>query len=180
MIIAETTLTPVTGEYGYLLALGGAYEWPPEWPYGWRCGPIGSDTAHIITDTDTGTITITVQTHDEPPPLQSAPGWGPPEEISLHATEDAPVLYILGTGDFWEAEPDDGPLRLPADRMPVWIRMRLYCHTADPEPGIGDRGERHLIQLWAAPEEPPVHPQPTASDLVLRRSYEEAQLSTDH
>ncbi|MEU7429171.1 hypothetical protein [Streptomyces sp. NPDC040750] len=32
MIIAETTLTPETGEYGYLLTFGEDYEWPPEWP----------------------------------------------------------------------------------------------------------------------------------------------------
>jgi hypothetical protein len=173
VIIAETTLTPETGEYGYLLALGEEYEWPPQWPYGWRCGPIGSDTAHILTDTDTGTITITVQTHDEPPPPETGPGWGPAEEISLHATEDTPLIYILGSGDFEEAEPDDGPLALPTDPVPVWIRMRLYCRTAHPEPGVGDRDERHLIQLWAAPQKPPVHPELTESDLTLRRSYKE-------
>ncbi|MEV4441391.1 hypothetical protein AB0K09_20675 [Streptomyces sp. NPDC049577] len=172
MIIAETTLTPETGEYGYLLALGEEYEWPPEWPYGWRCGPIGSDTAHILTDTDTGAITIAIQTHDEPPPPETGPGWGPAEEISLHATE-TPTLYILGSGDFEEVEPDDGPLTLPTDQVPAWIRMRLYCHTPDPEPGVGNRGERHLIQLWAAPQEPPVHPEPAPSDLALRHSYKE-------
>ncbi|MFI2206696.1 hypothetical protein ACH47Z_39425 [Streptomyces sp. NPDC020192] len=116
MITAEPTLAPETGEYGYLLALGEDYAWPPQWPYGWRCGPIGSDTAHILTDTDTdtdtdtGTGTITVQTHDAPPPPETEPAWGPAEEISLHATEDAPVIYILGSGDLEEAEPEDGPL----------------------------------------------------------------------
>ncbi len=38
------------------------------------------------------------------------------------------------------------------------VRMRLYCHADDPEPGIGDHGERHLIQLWPAPATAPVHP----------------------
>ncbi|MEU0859404.1 hypothetical protein [Streptomyces griseofuscus] len=49
--------------------------------------------------------------------------------------------------------------------------MRLYCHVDDHEPGVGDRGEHHLIQLWAAPEAPPVHPELTEADLTLRRSY---------
>ncbi|MFI6475336.1 hypothetical protein ACIBL5_34440 [Streptomyces sp. NPDC050516] len=51
--------------------------------------------------------------------------------------------------------------------------MRLYCHSAHPEPGVGDRDERHLIQLWAAPQQPPVHPELTESDLTLRCSYKE-------
>lgn len=80
MIIAEITLTPETGAYGYLLTLGEDCEWPPEWPYGWRCGPMGTDTAHILTDTDTGTVTITLQTHDEPPPPTRAP---PPGSSSV-------------------------------------------------------------------------------------------------
>ncbi|MFF4188573.1 hypothetical protein ACFYZ9_35775 [Streptomyces sp. NPDC001691] len=173
MIIAESTLTPETGEHGYLLALGEEYQWPPQWPYGWRCGPVGSDTAHILTDTDTGTITITIQTHDETPPPEIGPGWGPAEEISLHATELTPLILILGSGDFDEAEPDDGPLALPTDRVPAWIRMRLYCRTTNPEPRVGDRDEHHLIQLWAAPQNPPVHPELTESDLTLRRSYQD-------
>ncbi|MGW7822405.1 hypothetical protein ACWGLF_30825 [Streptomyces puniciscabiei] len=177
MIIAETTWTPETGEYGYLLALGGDYEWPPQWPYGWRCGPVGSGTAHILTATDTGTIAITVQTHDAPAPSETDPAWGPAEEMSLHATEVTPVIYILGSGEFEEAEPEseDGPLQLPSDQVPEWIRMRLYCHTPtpNPEPGVGDRGERHLIQLWVAPQQPPVHPQLTESDLTRRRAYKE-------
>ncbi|MEV6839400.1 hypothetical protein AB0N17_33685 [Streptomyces sp. NPDC051133] len=174
MIISESTLTPETGEYGYLLALGEDYEWPPQWPYGWRCGPIGTDTAHILTDTDTGTITITVQTRDEPPPPETDPAWGPAEEMSLHATQDTPVIYILGSGDFDEAEPEDGPLQLPTCQVSAWIRMRLYCHTPAPElSGTGGRGERHLIQLWTAPEQPPVHPELTESDLTRRHAYKE-------
>ncbi|GAA3114703.1 hypothetical protein GCM10017687_29780 [Streptomyces echinatus] len=53
------------------------------------------------------------------------------------------------------------------------MRMRLYCRTATPEFGVGGRGERHLIQLWATPEEPPVHPELTESDLTQRRCYKE-------
>ncbi|GAA3131432.1 hypothetical protein GCM10010521_16760 [Streptomyces rameus] len=173
MIIAETTLTPETGAYGYLLTLGEDCPWPPEWPYGWRCGPIGTDTAHILTDTDTGTITITLQIHDEPPPPWTDPAWGSAEEMSLRATEGAPVIHILGSGDFEEAEPEDGPLQLPVDHLPASVRMRLYCHTPDPEPGVGDRGERHLIQLWAAARQPPVHPRLTESHLTQRRAYKE-------
>ncbi|MFJ4585660.1 hypothetical protein [Streptomyces echinatus] len=93
--------------------------------------------------------------------------------MSLRATEDTPLIYILGSGDFEEAEPDEGPLPLPIEQLPAWMRMRLYCHTATPECGVGDRGERHLIQLWAAPEEPPVHPELTESDLAQRRGYKE-------
>ncbi|MFI2206697.1 hypothetical protein ACH47Z_39430 [Streptomyces sp. NPDC020192] len=30
------------------------------------------------------------------------------------------------------------------------------------------------MQLWAAPQQPPVHPQLTGSDLTRRRAYKEA------
>ncbi|MFJ5534671.1 hypothetical protein [Streptomyces sp. NPDC093261] len=67
--------------------------------------------------------------------------------MSLHATEETPVIHILGSGGFEEAEPEDGPLQLPTDHVLAWIRMRLYCRTADLEPGVGDRGQSHLIPL---------------------------------
>ncbi|RRQ72594.1 hypothetical protein CQW39_31140 [Streptomyces griseofuscus] len=78
---------------------------------------------------------------------------------------------MLGSGDFEEAAPENGPLTLPLDRVPTWIRMRLYGHVDDHEPGVGDRGEHHLIHLWAAPEAPPVHPELTEADRTPRRSY---------
>lgn len=49
--------------------------------------------------------------------------------------------------------------------------MRLHCHADDPEPGIGDHGEHHLIQLWRAPETAPVHPDITAEDRQARAEY---------
>ncbi|MER6226112.1 hypothetical protein ABT189_37120 [Streptomyces sp900105755] len=46
--------------------------------------------------------------------------------------------------DAWPDE--EPPLGLtPAPDGSDWVRMRLYCRTDDPEPGIGDHGERHLV-----------------------------------
>ncbi|WP_227026093.1 hypothetical protein [Streptomyces fodineus] len=49
--------------------------------------------------------------------------------------------------------------------------MRLYCHADDPDPGIGDHGERHLIQLWRAPATDPVHPPLSDEDRRARAQY---------
>ncbi|MFJ5035681.1 hypothetical protein ACIQB5_48590 [Streptomyces sp. NPDC088560] len=49
--------------------------------------------------------------------------------------------------------------------------MRLYCHAADHEPGIGDRGERHLIQLWPAPAAGQLHPPLSEQDRQARTEY---------
>ncbi|MFF2133682.1 hypothetical protein ACFVW1_51890 [Streptomyces olivochromogenes] len=49
--------------------------------------------------------------------------------------------------------------------------MRLYYHADDPEPGIGDHGERHLVQLWPAPHTPPVHPDIAEADRQARADY---------
>ncbi|MGR6974921.1 hypothetical protein ACU639_35875 [Streptomyces cynarae] len=47
----------------------------------------------------------------------------------------------------------------------------LYCHADDPEPGIGDHGERHLVQLWRATQAPPLHPEITEEDRQARAEY---------
>ncbi|MGW0210863.1 hypothetical protein ACWDZ8_35540 [Streptomyces sp. NPDC003233] len=47
----------------------------------------------------------------------------------------------------------------------------MYCHADDHEPGIGDRGERHLIQLWPAQPTDPVHPPISDEDLQARTEY---------
>ncbi|WP_435642246.1 hypothetical protein ACR9VJ_00165 [Streptomyces sp. H49] len=49
--------------------------------------------------------------------------------------------------------------------------MRLYCHADDPEPGTGDHGERHLVQLWPAPQTPPVHSDISEEDRQARAEY---------
>ncbi|MEV5433176.1 hypothetical protein [Streptomyces sp. NPDC052701] len=49
--------------------------------------------------------------------------------------------------------------------------MRLYCHADGPEPGIGDHGERHLLQLWPAPPTSPVHPEITGADRQARAAH---------
>ncbi|MER5374946.1 hypothetical protein [Streptomyces sp. NPDC002553] len=47
-------------------------------------------------------------------------------------------------GDFPDAwPPEEPPLDIPpAPDGGAWVRMRLYCHADDPEPAIGDHGER--------------------------------------
>ena len=49
--------------------------------------------------------------------------------------------------------------------------MRLYCQADDPEPGIGGHGERHLVQLWRAPQAPPLHPEISEEDRQARAEY---------
>lgn len=56
----------------------------------------------------------------------------------------------MESGDITDAWPaEEPPLTLPpAPDGGDWVRMRLHCHIGDPEPGIGDHGEHHLVQLW--------------------------------
>ncbi|MEU1447573.1 hypothetical protein [Streptomyces mirabilis] len=76
----------------------------------------------------------------------------------------------FGWPDAWPEE--EPPLHLPPSPDGTdWVRMRLYCHTDDPEPGIGDHGERHLVQLWRAPRTPPAHPEITEADRRARVDY---------
>ncbi len=93
--------------------------------------------------------------------------------MSLLAETTTLYLATIGQGDFSDAWPEDQPpLKAPAAAgSGVWVRMRLYCHADDPEPGIGDHGERHLIQLWPAPRTPPVHPDISEADRQARAEY---------
>ncbi|MFJ8158905.1 hypothetical protein [Streptomyces sp. NPDC094468] len=112
------------------------YEYPAEMPFGWRCGPATDANAVVLTTTDTGPLQMTIQVHDTPPAPETGDGWEPAEEISLRT--DLPALHLaaLESGDITDAWPDEDPtLTLPpAPDGNDWVRMRLYCHTDDPNP----------------------------------------------
>ncbi|MFF3148305.1 hypothetical protein ACFVRU_43000 [Streptomyces sp. NPDC057927] len=173
MLVRASSFTVELGEGGYLIGFTDDYEYPKEMPFGWRCGPATDAGAVVLTTTDTGPLQLTVQVHDAPPAPESGAEWEPAEEISLQA--DLPALYVatLEQGDILDAWPDDEPpLEFPfSTDSSDWVRMRLYCHADDPEPGIGDHGERHLVQLWPAPHTPPVHPDITEADRQARADY---------
>ncbi|GAA1042338.1 hypothetical protein GCM10009566_43650 [Streptomyces murinus] len=171
MLIRETTFTVEVGEHGYFIGFDDDYDFPSEMPFGWRCGSATPANAVVLPTTDTGTLQMTVQLHDSPPDTEPGDGWEPAEEMSLLA--DTPTLHVatIGQGDFWDAWPEEEP---PLDAFADgddWVRMRLYCRVDDFEPGIGDRGERHLIQLWPAPQTPPVHPDISEADRQARADY---------
>lgn len=87
---------------------------------------------------------------------------------------ELPTLYLatLEQGDILDAWPPDAPLDIPPSRHSAeWVRMRLYCQADDPEPGIGDHGEHHLVQIWRAPQTPPEQPEFTDADRQARAEY---------
>ncbi|MFG2951924.1 hypothetical protein [Streptomyces adustus] len=173
MLVRASSFTVELGENGYIIGFTDDYEYPAEMPFGWRCGPATDANAVVLTTTDTGPLQMTIQVHDAPPAPEVGGGWEPAEEISLRV--DLPTLHLatLESGDVMDAWPDEEtPLHLaPAPDGGDWVRMRLYCHADDPEPGIGDHGERHLVQLWPAPETPPLHPDITEEDRQARAEY---------
>jgi hypothetical protein len=173
MLVRSCSFTVDLGENGYLVGFIDDYEYPREMPFGWRCGPATDAGAVVLTTTDTGPLQLTVQVHNAPPAPETGAEWEPAEEISLRA--DLPTLRLatLEQGDILDAWPDEEPpLHLPPSPDGTdWVRMRLYCHTDDPEPGIGDHGERHLVQLWRAPDTPPVHPEISEADRQARVDY---------
>ncbi|MER6374017.1 hypothetical protein ABT255_37855 [Streptomyces mirabilis] len=173
MLVRASSFTVELGEGGYLIGFTDDYEYPKEMPFGWRCGPATDAGAVVLTTTDTGPLHLTVQVHNAPPAPETGAEWEPAEEISLQAC--LPALYVatLEQGDILDAWPDDEPpLEFPfSTDGPDWVRMRLYCHADDSEPGIGDHGERHLVQLWPAPHTPPVHPDITEADRQARADY---------
>ncbi|UUU33751.1 hypothetical protein JIX56_30055 [Streptomyces sp. CA-210063] len=168
MLVRESSFTVELGENGYLIGFTDDYAYPQEMPFGWRCGPATEANAVVLTTTDTGPLLITIQVHDAPPPAETNGDWEPAEELSLRTDLPHLCLATLEQGDILDAWPEDEP---PLKNFDGWVRMRLYCHADDPEPGIGDHGERHLIQLWPAPETPPIHPEITEEDRRARAEY---------
>ncbi|WP_244189043.1 hypothetical protein [Streptomyces yokosukanensis] len=108
-----------------------------------------------------------------PPEPQTGSQWEPVEEVSLLCDGEPVHLELLDPGDVAEAWPENEPaIRMPASPGTLrWVRMRMYCSADDCEPGIGDRGERHLIQLWLAPPTDPVHPPISDEDRQARTEY---------
>lgn len=177
MLLRETTFTIEVSEIGYLIGVGEDYDYPDEIPYGWRCGPATASSAVVLATTDTGPVHLTIQLHDTPPPPDASTGWEPAEEMSLRADDGPVIVQIIGQGDTSDAWPEhNAPLVIPAaaPQDPQWVRIRLHCHVDHHEPGLGDRGEHHLLQLWRAPQTPPIHPPLTAADLEARAAYAEA------
>ncbi|UXY25025.1 hypothetical protein N8I84_42115 (plasmid) [Streptomyces cynarae] len=173
MLVREATFTVNLGENGYLIGFDDDYDWPKEMPFGWRCGPATDTNAVVLPTTDTGSMEMTIQVHDVPPAPEVGGDWESAEEISLRAGFPVLCLAVIRQSDFWDAWPDqEPPLEIPPSANgEEWVRMRLYCHADNSEPGIGDRGERHLVQLWRAPQAPGVHPELTDADRQARAEY---------
>ena len=173
MLVRESSFTVALGENGYLIGFTDDYDYPDEMPFGWRCGPATDEGAVVLTTTDTGPLHLAIQIHDAPPAPETSGDWEATEEMSLRADVPALCLATLEQGDILDAWPDKEPfLEIPpSPDGEEWVRMRLYCHADNPEPGIGDHGERHLIQLWRAPHTPPVHPDITDTDRQARAEY---------
>ncbi|MFI6639089.1 hypothetical protein [Streptomyces sp. NPDC050504] len=175
MLVRACSFTVDLGENGYLIGFTDDYAYPAEMPFGWRCGPADDANAVVLTTTDTGPLNLTVQIHDGPPPPEPAGTWHDVEELSLRADLSFVCVATLDQGDIPDAwPPDEEPLTLPPSTGGGdgnWVRMRLYCHADDPEPGIGDHGERHLVQFWHAPQTPPVHPDITEEHRQDRAAY---------
>ncbi|MFJ4525596.1 hypothetical protein ACIP4Y_32405 [Streptomyces sp. NPDC088810] len=173
MLVHQADFTVDLGESGYLIGFTEHDDYPDEMPYGWRCGPNDDATAVVLTTTDTGPLQLAIQIHDSQPAPETRGEWEPAEEISLRAETDSLHLAVIDPGEVSDAWPEDEP---PLPVVPLfghdqWVRLRLYCHADDPEPGIGDHGERHLIQLWPAPASAPVHPALSEEDLRARAEY---------
>ncbi|WP_445684449.1 hypothetical protein [Streptomyces reticuli] len=173
MLVHQAEFTVDLGESGYLIGFTEHDDYPDEMPYGWRCGPAGPSSVVVLPTTDTGPLQLTIQIHDSQPVPEASSEWEPAEEISLLAETDSIHLATLDPGEVSDAWPEDHP-PLPLESLlgqDRSVRMRLYCHADDPEPGIGDHGERHLIQLWPAPATAPVHPAVSEEDLRARGEY---------
>lgn len=173
MLVRACSFTVDLGENGYLIGFTDDYAYPAQMPFGWRCGPADEANAVVLTTTDTGPLQLTVQIHDGPPPPEAHGTWEEAEELSLRIDLPFVCVATLNQGDVPDAWPsDEEPLALPTSPdSGNWVRMRLYCHADDPEPGIGDHGERHLVQLWRAPRTTPVHPDITEEHRQARAEY---------
>ncbi|MEW2527548.1 hypothetical protein [Streptomyces sp. NPDC047071] len=175
MLVHEAQFTLDLGESGYLIGFAEHDDYPNDMPYGWRCGPAGASSAVVLPTTEDGPLHLTLQIHDSQPAPEPDTGWEPAEELSLRAADASLHLAALDPGDVTDAWPQD----LPTPPLPPahdgWIRMRLYCHTDDPEPGTGEHTERHLIQFWPAPATDPVHPALSDNDRQARADYRAAR-----
>ncbi|MES9523793.1 hypothetical protein [Streptomyces capoamus] len=173
MLVHQADFTVDLGESGYLIGFTEHDDYPDEMPYGWRCGPSGEASAVVRPTTDTGRLQLTIQIHDDQPARETSGDGEPAEEISLRVETDSLHLDTLDPGEVSDAWPEDEPpLPLgPLFGQDRWVRLRLYCHADDPVPGIGDHGERHLIQLWPAPPAAPVHPALSEEDRRARAEY---------
>ncbi|MGW2651642.1 hypothetical protein ACWC2T_43925 [Streptomyces sp. NPDC001393] len=173
MLVHESVFTVDLGEDGYIVGFAEHDGYPAQMPYGWRCGPVDASSAVVLTTTDTGPLQVTIQVHDSEPGPETPNRWEPAEEMSLFSDGGPVHLERLDPGDVLASWPEDEPvIHMPASPdAEQWVRMRLYCHAEDYEPGIGDRGERHLIQLWPAPPTHPVHPPVSEKDQQARTEY---------
>ncbi|WP_257234784.1 hypothetical protein [Streptomyces sp. JV178] len=180
MLVDEAEFTVDLGESGYLIGFTEHDDYPEETPYGWRCGPAGASSAVVLTTTENGQLLLTLQIHDAQPAFEPNGSWEPAEEISLLTENSRIHLATLDPADIADAWPDDRPiLRMPLpSAQHSSIRMRLYCHADDPEPGVGDHGERHLIQFWQAPATDPVHPALSEEDRQARAEYKETRIGS--
>ncbi len=87
---------------------------------------------------------------------------------------DLPTLCLatLEQGDILDAWPEgEPPLHLPPSPDGTdWVRMRLYCHTDDPNPASGTTGSATWSNSGAR-RTPPVHPEITEADRRHRVDY---------
>ncbi|MFF7266752.1 hypothetical protein ACFZCL_41740 [Streptomyces sp. NPDC008159] len=147
-------------------------------PYGWRCAPAGTSSAAVLTTTKNRPLPLTLQIHDTQPTPEPNGSWEPAEESSLLTKNSRIHLTTPDPADITDTWPEDRPiLRMPLpSAQHSSIRMRSYCHADNPEPGIRDHGERHLIQLWQAPATGPVHPALSEEDRQARTEYKETRI----
>lgn len=157
MLLRRTAVTVRPLGEGYLVALSDEYDYPGEWQDDRSIQATGECAAQISCVTDTGDLDLRMELHDHAPGPDTSRAWHyGPEDVALKAEAENLVLVIPCQGDLSE-QSVELPLAAPsgADDHAGRFHVRLYGRADSNEPGIGDRGERHLIQLWPATEQPP-------------------------
>lgn len=148
----DVTLRPL-GE-GYVIALSEEYDYPGPWQDDRSIQSNGECAAQVSCVTDTGDLALRIELHDQEPDPDISRTWQfGPEDTVLRAETEYLMLVIPCQGDLSEQWIDDEPpLALPSGPAggPRAFQVRLYSRADSNEPGIGDRGEHHLIQLWPA------------------------------